>query len=389
MTGAPPSPRRRRRTRGASTSTAAAVTAAATAAALALLCDPSHADEEATDTVPFPAGGPTPHGAALARLCALQCHTGLGPDPESGRCEPLSWYYVFAHSDALLRGLGWMVDEAGAGRIGGSTLFAPADRFTEDPSSPVGGDDPAPCVDGATGPTANAQGAVTAALTLYRNSLGGSVMSSSEAVGLSVVGISHWLLGVCMDGGCSMMAAVDTTRGAFVVPADSGNGGGGGGGSGGGGGGGEGGGGDPAAAPTLIGTPILTRENVHGEALPVDMNADGLLTLGRAALADPTWFAADPPTVWSEELNATVTLRHGVPLPSADGDDDYELTGSPLHRSWRLGGATPSSAPPPPPPPPPPAAMKRAPVPNGPSSSPGPCVTCPTGPCCPRQRAGR
>eukprot|EP00168_Porphyra_purpurea_P021325 TRINITY_DN9444_c0_g1_i1.p3 TRINITY_DN9444_c0_g1~~TRINITY_DN9444_c0_g1_i1.p3 ORF type:complete len:196 (+),score=51.17 TRINITY_DN9444_c0_g1_i1:52-588(+) len=161
-------------------------------------------------------------------------------------------------------------------------------------------------------------------------------MSSSEPDGLSVTGVSHWLLGVCMDGGCSMMAAVDTTRGATVVPADGGSGGGGNGG------GGEEGGGDPAAASALVGTPILTRESARGEALPVDMIADGLLTLGRAVLADPTWFAADPPTVWSQELDATVTLRDGVPSSIMDAVGGDPLMGPLLHRSWRLGGPTPS-----------------------------------------------
>jgi len=184
--------------------------------------------------------------------------------------------------------------------------------------------------------------AVASALALPRNGLGGGVAAAIDERGLVVVGVSGWRLGVCVDGPCTVVAAVDTTRAAAVVATADADGGGGGGGE----------GGAPAAptaaasveaAPPLVGTPLITHVGDDGVTRLVGLMDDGLLTLGRAVLADPTWFTADPPSVWGRELAATVTLRQDHPNPFVDSGDRQPA----LSTSWRLGGPVVGAPPPP------------------------------------------
>ena len=308
------------------------------------------ASPAAPSAPPFPLGGAgTTHGAAFARLCALQ----FPPEPNAGEpryaSPPPTWVrprppFSFVYSASVSHVIQAAVDEAGGGRLGGTTVSTPAGRHLIDPIHDRSGSAPAPCHDGVTGEPAHAAVAVAAALALPRNALGGGVATALDEGGLVVVGVSGWRLGVCVDGPCTVVAAVDTTRAAAVVAAADADGGGAGGG-------GEE-GGTPAAAtaaasveapPSLVGTPLITHVGEDGVARPVGLMDDELLTLGRAALADPTWFTADPPTVWGRELAATLTLQQ-------DRANPYERWRDPrpaLSASWRLGGPV-AAAPPPP-----------------------------------------
>jgi len=303
------------------------VSAAAVWCAAPLLPPPTLA-ADTTAGVAFPPAATSRAGLALAQLCDLQCvFADADGGAGAGRCAPPSRRPPRPSAAHLQRALHRLVDEAGPGRLGGATLSATGGRG----SWPLPGAEARrlgrtrrlrPCrTDGVDGALLTQ---LVGTLTLYRNSLGGSMARAHDPLGLSVVAASALRLGVCLDATCAIAAAVDTTRAAPLLDAGA-----------------AAGGAGRAPPTTAVGTPILTHRDADGVARPVAVANTGLLTLGRAALASPSWFAtATPPTAWAATLDAEVVLRADPPPVAADGGDP------PPHRSrsWRLGG--PVAAPP-------------------------------------------
>jgi len=216
------------------------------------------------------------------------------------------------------------VDEAGAGPLRGRTLRADSCTGLLSESalgSPYGVKDPCGEEEGSS----PLSGDVAASATLYRNSLAGSVaaVTGFGAEELAVAAVSSLRLGICLDDACSVPAAVDTTRAARQPAAGGPDGGGGGG------------------ATALAGTPILTHRGADGVARPVPLDDTRLLSLGRAVLASPTWFAS-PRSGLGRDLDAAVVLRQGHPGAPAVQGGGAPAPGRRV-RGWRLGGPPPGA----------------------------------------------
>lgn len=277
----------------------------------------------AASDVDFPSTAYTAPGRAVSRLCALQCNFATINGSLTDQCGPVD-PLLYLGPSTLQRNLHVLVAEAGGGREGGSTHRIPGgDSEALSPWDHGGPGSPGGvavtfemCVTDA--PIVPHEEAVAAASTLYRNSLGGSAAHAVEVDGFAVIAISSLRLGVCLDAACTSPVAVDTTRAAQVMVADAGGG---------------------VGGAALVGTPIITHVGIDGVVRPVAMADAGLLSLGRAALASPTWFSN---TSLGAELDATVSLSWGNPTAAGRGphtESQPALTGS-----WRLGGPTAGTA---------------------------------------------
>lgn len=281
--------------------------------------------------LPFPMTASSPGGRAFSRQCSLQCEFSAAAAAvnDSGRCLPRGGSPPLARD--IEHALHAAVAEAGGGALGGATVrVAVRPRFRLRP--PLPGEpavrEPRPwCPEEDLVIPDEPDVAYT--LALYRNSLAGSVAHTIRGGAvLKVLGVSSVRLGMCLDATCAAPVAVDTTRAAAVLSADVDGGGGG------------GGGGGSAEAP-FVGTPIITHVGADGVARPVSMGHEGLLSLGRAPLASPTYFVTDPPSALGTELDATLTFRFGNPIAAGRADDRR-----PDGRwQWRLGGPASAGAP--------------------------------------------
>ncbi|GAB0491667.1 hypothetical protein MMPV_002921 [Pyropia vietnamensis] len=152
-------------------------------------------------------------------------------------------------------------------------------------------------------------------LTLYRNSLGGSVVNGYGKY--AVTSVNNVVLGVCLDATCSMAAAVDTTRSSPLV--------------------------DDTANTTHVATPILMLVSSDGVLRPVSMSDYALLSLGRGVLQKADWLW---PVRDTFGVNATIRHLDLVPVAVSVGDANGNTTRSyDFGRTWRLDGSVaPSSA---------------------------------------------
>lgn len=143
---------------------------------------------------------------------------------------------------------------------------------------------------------------VAGMLDLHRNTVRGSVARQTAA--FDVVAVTRETSGVCLCRYCGTVAAVDTSAGGIYSHND-----------------------------THIAVPVVTVEPLNGGPLEVVLDSgDGILSLGRAVLANAAWLTPHPE--WRYLAGTTVTLsvfpsrRPGDSVPT-----ELALT------QWRLLGA--------------------------------------------------